>query len=139
MKILLDTNVVVDLLLLREPWAAEAKEIWRAAADGRLDCYVSASAMTDIYYICRKICGKNGARQAVRDCLDSLFIVPVDETQLEQAYALATMDFEDALQIVCATNSQLDAIVTRDQTGFVNSPVPVLTPSELVATLGFNS
>jgi predicted nucleic acid-binding protein len=139
MKVLLDTNVVVDLLLLREPWATEAKEIWQAAIDGRLECYISASSVTDIYYICRKICGKDGAYQAVRDCLDSLIIIPIDESQLEQAFAATTTDMENALQMVCAANNQLDAIVTRDQTGFMNSPIPVLAPSELVTRLTSSS
>ena len=64
MKTLLDTNVLLDLLLEREPWRAEAVAIAEASADGRIEAYVCASSITDIFYISRKLVGVERARQA---------------------------------------------------------------------------
>lgn len=136
MRVLLDTNVVLDVLLKRAPWMKEAEVIWQAGLDGKLQCFISASVITDIYYITSKILGKQGARQIVRDCLDAMTVVAVDKGMLEMAYASATPDFEDALQITCAATEQLDAIVTRDTTDFSHSTIAILSPTELVVKLG---
>lgn len=135
MKVLLDTNVVLDVLLKRAPWLDDAEEIWQAGSDGRLECHVGASALTDIYYISRRMVGPDSARDVVRECLDSLEILPVDKLTLEDAHSLAGSDFEDALQIASAVRNGVDAIVTRDSSGFGSSPVEVLSPPELVARL----
>jgi predicted nucleic acid-binding protein len=57
MKLLLDTNIVLDMLLGRGPWLAAASMIWQAGLDGRLTSYITASSLTDIYYIVRKTAG----------------------------------------------------------------------------------
>jgi predicted nucleic acid-binding protein len=135
LRVLLDTNVVLDVLLRRSPWLTEAESIWQASQDGRLETCITASALIDIYYITRKLVGGTQARQVVRDCLDALTILPVDEAALEQAYETGTADLEDALQIACAARASLDAIITRDPAGFAGSPIAVLSPTELTTRL----
>ena len=137
MKVLLDTNVVLDVLLERQPWLSCAQTIWQAGLDGRLESCISASVCTDVFYIGRRSMGARKARQAVRDCLDVLTILTVDREILEHAHALAIVDdFEDAVQVACATHYQLDAIVTRDATGdFEQAAIPVWTPEELISRL----
>jgi predicted nucleic acid-binding protein len=132
-RVLLDTNVVLDVLLRRGAWLTEAAVIWEASADGRLSGCVTASAMTDIYYIARKLSGADAARRAVRQCLDSFVILAMDRDDLEAAYASSVADPEDALQIACAARHGLDALVTRDPAGFPAAPVPVWSPSDLIA------
>jgi predicted nucleic acid-binding protein len=134
-KVLLDTNVVLDVLLSRLPWVAEAESLWRAAADGHLICCVFASAVTDIYYISRRLVGKEAAREVVRQCLQVLAILPGGEKELAGAYSLPLDDLEDALQVACASESHCEAIVTRDPAGFAGAAVAVLSPSELNARL----
>lgn len=135
MKVLLDTNVVLDVLLRRGEWLAEAEAIWQASLDGRLESCITASSLTDIYYIGRRLTGDSAAREAVQKCLDALAVLPVDEETLEAAYALSTDDFEDALQIASAIRNDVEAIVTRDPDDFTNAPVRVLSPTELAASL----
>jgi predicted nucleic acid-binding protein len=135
MKVLLDTNVVLDLLLERDPWRAEAEAIAQASADGRLQAYVSASSITDIFYISRRLVGADRARRVVRDCLDTLQIVGVTRELLEAADRRTGSDFEDNLQVECALAAGLEAIITRDSNGFESSPTTVLTPAELIARL----
>ena len=135
MKILLDTNVILDMMLKRAPWVVEAEGLWKAVEAGKVEPYVCASSITDIFYITRKLAGAEGARRIVRACLDQMVIVGVTRDLLESAYAREHPDFEDDLQVACAEDSQLDAIVTRDPKGFADSPVSVMTPEELLERL----
>ena len=135
MKVLIDTNVVLDILLERSEWIVDAEGIWQASRDGRLTSHVSASSITDVYYISRRLTNPENARNIVRRCLDELRIVAVTSDELETAYAFGGSDFEDDLQVACAVAVSLDAIVTRDPKGFPLSPIPVLSPAELIARL----
>jgi predicted nucleic acid-binding protein len=132
MRILLDTNVILDLLLNREPWVAEAAQIWRMCTDGHLGGYVCASSITDIFYIARRLTDVTRARAAVRLSLATFMICPVDRDVLEMAGGMTGNDFEDNLQIACAIVSSLDVIVTRDLEGFQQSPIRVLSPDNFL-------
>jgi predicted nucleic acid-binding protein len=135
MTVLLDLNVVLDTLLEREPWRAEADEIWNANRDGRVDAWMSAAALPTLFYVMRKQADLSLAHVAVSNCLRSLEIVPVNRATLEMATTFTGSDFEDNLHIACAVEARLDAIVTRDPKGFAGSPVLVLSPAELLARL----
>ena len=124
--------------LEREPWRAEAEAIAEAGADGRIQAYACASSITDIFYISRKLVGANKARRIVRNCLDLLQIVSVTRDLLDAAERWSGSDFEDNLQIVCSVEARLDAIVTRNPGDFAGSPILVMTPAELLASLAKN-
>ena len=136
MRVLIDTNVVLDVLLNREPWIADARALWQANEEGRVIGYIAASAITDIFYVARRLAGLETARTAVTLCLEAFEICAVDHQVLEQAQKMSGNDLEDNLQIACARLAGLDAIVTRDKEGFSASPTPVLTPAELLGQLG---
>ena len=136
MRIILDTNVILDALLDRDPWANDAKAIWMAHADGRISAHLTASSLTDIFYISRRLTDRARAWQAVRACLDQLFVLGVGHAELEAAATSGEGDFEDNVQIACAQLAGVDFIVTRDPSGFIGSPVPVVAPSDFLATLG---
>jgi predicted nucleic acid-binding protein len=104
--------------------------------DGLLQVVVNASSVTDIHYVVRKGAGPQAALDAVRLCLDAFQIGPVDKELLEIAYFKHGDDFEDDLQIVSAERLSLDAIVTRDASGFSNSSLLALTPVECRTRLG---
>jgi predicted nucleic acid-binding protein len=135
MTVLLDLNVILDALLAREPWRAEADAIWDANREGQVEAWVSAAALPTVFYVVRKQADLARAHIAVTNCLRSLKIVAVDRSTLEMATASPGSDFEDNLHIACALEAGLDAIVTRDPKGFAGSPVTVLTPAELLAKL----
>jgi predicted nucleic acid-binding protein len=130
MRLLLDTNVILDVLLNRAPWVDDATVIWQACDDEHSAGYVVATTLTDIFYIAQRIADQTKARQAVRVCLDAFTVCAVDQRVLEHAYSLAGSDFEDNIQIACAALSGLDAIVTRNTDDFAASSVPVYTPAE---------
>lgn len=133
MRALLDANVVIDFITRREPWYTEAAAFWQAAKDGSIEGFVAAISVTNIFYIIRRSDGLEHARRAVGQCLVSFGICPVDRATLEAADLLPGKDYEDNVQIACATVAGCDAIVTRDTTGFLGSPVPALAPSDAVA------
>ncbi len=95
MIVLLDLNVVLDALLGREPWRAEADAIWGANRDGRIDARISAAALPTLFYVIRKQVDLGRAHIAVMNCLRSLGFVPVDRATLEMAATLIGSDFED--------------------------------------------
>jgi predicted nucleic acid-binding protein len=134
-NVLIDTNIVLDVLLKRMPWLAESQQIWQACDDGRLTGYLLASTITDIFYIARKIIGRNAAYQSVDLCLTTFAICPLDKIVLEQALLLAGPDFEDNVQIAAATHIGLDAIVTRNPDDFAAAAIPVLIPAALLHRL----
>lgn len=135
MQILLDTNVVLDVLLNRQPWVADAAKVWQANGTGQITAFLVASTLTDIFYIARRLTDLETAHKAIRLCLDTFQICPVDRQALEYAQTLLGNDFEDKLQIACAVLAGLDAIVTRDKSGFKAANIPIWEPAELLAQL----
>jgi predicted nucleic acid-binding protein len=133
MRALLDANVVIDFIKRREPWYTEAAAFWQAAKDGSVEGFVAAISVTNIFYIIRRSNGLEDARRTVGQCLASFGICPVDRAILEAADLLLGKDYEDNVQIACATATGCDVIVTRDTTGFRDSPVPALAPADALA------
>lgn len=133
MKVLVDTNIILDFLLQREPFFQDAELLFQAIDVGEIVGYVTATTLTDIFYISRKHTRNvEQARQAVSEILTAMMICPVDRDVLESAFNSDLADFEDAVQIFSAVNQGLEAIVTRDSQGFLNSPIPVLSIQELL-------
>ena len=129
-RVLLDTNVVLDWLLDRKPWSDEADPLWQARDSGRLIAYIPASVLTDIFYIARHQVGAAAALAGVDRSL-ALEVVPVDKTTLLRARALPGTDFGDNVGIACAEAERLDFIVTRNVADFRHSPVTALDPLAL--------
>ena len=135
MNVLIDTNVVLDVLLNRAPWVADSSAVWDAHRDGRISAHLAAFSLPTIFYIVRKQNDLAKAQDGVRVCLETLEIAPVVRSTLELARSQPLSDYEDNLQIACAIEAQLDAIVTRDPIGFAPSPIPAMTPTELLKRL----
>ncbi|MBD2312241.1 PIN domain-containing protein [Desertifilum sp. FACHB-1129] len=135
MKVLVDTNIILDFLLERELFLQEAKLLFQAINSSQIKGYVTATTLTDIFYIARRHTQSlERARQSVVFILSSLEVCPIDRTVLELALTSTTPDFEDALQVSCALAQGLDAIVTRDAKFPANS-IQVLSIHELMQKL----
>jgi len=135
MKILFDTNVLLDVLLTREPWVHHGRSLWQANDQGQIKGYISATTVTDIFYISRRYTTSEGALEAVKICLDAFFVVPIGQDELKLATKMAGSDFEDNLQIAAAKSVNLDAIVTRNVTDFQNAKIVILTPEQALKQL----
>ncbi|MEH1868645.1 MAG: PIN domain-containing protein [Nostoc sp.] len=137
MRVLIDTNIILDYLLDREPFLQDAKALFNLIDSGQVVGYVTATTLTDIFYIARRQTQSvELARQAVSTILAVLVICSVNRAILEAAFASGLADFEDAVQIYCAVAQSLDAIITRDLQGFSNSAIPVLSVRQLLEQLG---
>ena len=135
MRVLVDTNILLDFLLQREPFFQNADLLFQAIGSGRIVGYVTATTLTDIYYIARRHTGSiEQARQAISETLTAMVICPVNRAVLESAFAFGLIDFEDAVQIACAVTQGLDAIATRD-TDFSTPLISVLTVEEVLQQL----
>ena len=133
MRVLIDTNIVLDFLLQREPFFQDAELLFQAVDVGEVVGYVTATTLTDMSYISRKHTRSiEQARQAVSATLTVMMICPVDRAVLESAFNSGLPDFEDAVQIFSAAAQGLEAIVTRDAQGFLSSPIPILSIQELL-------
>jgi predicted nucleic acid-binding protein len=135
MRVLVDTNILLDVLLLRAPWVDESRLVWQAQDDGQIRAFIAAVSPPNVFYIVRELTDARRAREGVRICLEAFNVLPLNGDLLRAAFDLNDRDFEDDVHIACAAASRVDAIVTRDAGGFTASSVPVLSPAELLAKL----
>jgi hypothetical protein len=135
MRVLIDVNVALDVVLERQPWLEDSKGVWDACHQTRIVGHLVATGLTNLFYVSRRIIGTEKARNGVRICLATLEIILVGRSELEQADAMSGSDLEENVSLACALAAELDAIVTRDPRGFAGSPIPVLSPAELLALL----
>ena len=131
MKLLIDTNVVLDVLLRREPFSKTAAEVLNLTQRDDVREYVSASAITDIYYIANK---QMKDRDAVRDLLKRLLMVvsvaAVSEREIQNALNLAWGDFEDSVQYSVALLNEMDGIVTRNPSDYQEANMRIWLPEQ---------
>jgi predicted nucleic acid-binding protein len=119
MRILLDTDVVLDYLLDRAPFAAAASVIWQAGEQGRLEIFVAAITPINVFYIARKLKGETVARSLVASLVTTSRTCTLDQTILTSALSSPMRDYEDAVQATSAGAYQLDGIVTRNFADYV--------------------
>lgn len=131
LRALIDTNVVLDWLLDRKPWSDAAQPLWDARDAGDVVAYLPASVVTDIFYVIRRQADIPTAFSAVDQVFAAFGLYAVDESLLRQARALPGNDFEDNVQIACATSAQVDLSITRNPADFRTSPIPVIDPSQI--------
>ena len=135
MRVLLDTNVILDFVLNRPPFAANAAAILKAHQNGDIEAYISAITPVNLYYIARKMKGAAEARRLVGQVLASVKVCSVDQSILQIAHSLPFTDYEDAVQHASATANKIDIIVTRNLKDFRNATLPVYSPSEFLKRL----
>ena len=135
MTILLDTNVVLDILLHREPWYANAALIFGLSQQNLIKSYVSASAITDIFYVTQKEQGKKEARETIKRLLQVFYPATVTDKNIYQALELEWNDFEDSVQFTVGKGLSADYIVTRNTQDFVSGSIDAVTPEQFIRTI----
>ena len=139
MKLLIDTNVVLDVLLQREPFCRTAAEVLNLAQRDDVREYVSASAITDIYYIANK---QLKDRAAVRDLLERLLkivsVAAVSEQEIRNALNLTWADFEDSVQYSVALLNEMDGIVTRNPSDYQEANMRIWLPEQVLELFAVN-
>ena len=136
MRVLLDTNIILDFFLERKPFFVDASQLFKAIADDKIEGFITASSVTDIFYICRRQTRNiEEAKQILTTTLALLKICPVDREILETALKSNVADFEDAVQIACAQAQNLDAVITRNTRDFQTANIPVMSANQMMEQL----
>ena len=131
MKILIDTNVILDVLCNRADFVEDSLRVFKYCEADRIDGYISALSIPNIVYIMRKELDGERVKE-ILTALTSIFtVVDLRARDLLRAADWNFPDYEDALQAVCASRIKANYIVTRNIKDFKYSPVPAVKPSEL--------
>ena len=138
MKVLIDTNIVLDIALNRKPFVEHSSLLWRLAEQKVITACLSNTSITDIFYICRKHAGKETARSFIADILDTFSLADIDKQGFRDALHSEITDYEDAVQYVICTRNGCDALITRNKADYGNK-VNVLDPAELIEHLKTSS
>lgn len=133
MKILVDTNIIIDALTGREPFRESAEQIFLLAANQIEDMYITASSATDIYYLIRKHLHNAEQSKNTMSKLYQLFgVLDVTAKDCHDALVSEVKDYEDAVISCCAKRNQMDNIVTRNIKDYEKSKVKALLPDEFI-------
>lgn len=135
MRILLDTNVILDVALQRSPFCDPAEEVFVLAENAVFEGFVSASTFSDLYYTVRRQKGRSLAPDFVESIAQTFQIATVDRAVISLAFTLGFPNFEDAIQCATAIEHQLDGIITRDTEDFAQATIPIFTPIALIQAL----
>jgi len=135
LRVLVDTNVVLDVLLDREPHVAASAEILSRVEGGSVSGWLCATTITTLSYLLTKAAGSKKALSDIHQLLSLFEIAPVNRPVLEAALALGFDDFEDGVLHEAARQVDAHAIVTRNAGDFEQADLPVYTPEELVEIL----
>jgi predicted nucleic acid-binding protein len=133
MRILIDTNIILDIMQKREPFFTDSYRVLRGAIESDTECLISASSATDIFYMLRK---SLGSAQAAKDQLEQLAqlvtFADVQGMDIHTALMRAMPDFEDAVVDAVAERSGASYIVTRNIKDFAGSVVPAILPADFL-------
>jgi len=135
LKVLFDTNIVLDVLMDRPPFSDAAAALFSKVEDGTIIGYLCGTTITTVYYLASKAVGPVRAQKEVRKLLSLFEIAPVNRPVLESALTADFNDFEDAVIHEAACHVGADAIVTRNQKDYKKSKISVYTSAELAGIL----
>lgn len=131
MKILIDTNIILDVLCNRKEFVSDSLKVFKLCEAKQLEGYISALSIPNIIYIMRKELDQTKVKE-ILSILTTLFnVIDLRENDLITATNLDFSDYEDAVQSVCAARIKADYIVTRNIKDFTNSNIPAIKPCEL--------
>jgi|TARA_R100000306_G_scaffold4558_1_gene7349 predicted nucleic acid-binding protein len=133
-RVLIDTNIVIDLLAMRKDFYEEAADLFSRADKKELVLAISALTFANTNYILTKLKSTKEAREILRKFKLLVEIVSLDEKITQLALSDDNFpDFEDGFQYYSAMENQIDIIITRNKKDFKNSKIPVLTAKEFMA------
>ena len=135
MEVLIDTNVALDVILNNSKFVINSRAILDLAEQKRFNGYISASAITDIFYISRKKLGKNIALEAIKHLLHIFHPATVTDNNIYQALDLEWDDFEDSVQYIVGEGLAVDYIVTRNTQDFSSGSITAVTPEQFIETI----
>ena len=134
--VFMDTNVVIDFLSNRHPFAIDAARLFDLSVNGKIRIYISAVSYNNIYYILRQSLTHNATIKLLAELSDLTEVADVTTNIIRESLKADFKDYEDAIQYYCALNiADIDFIVTQNTKDFKKSRLPILTPTEALSSL----
>lgn len=132
-RILIDTNILLDYILMREPFCDDAEKIVSACADGNVEGYVAAHSVSNMFFILRKDYNAKERREILINLCSIFEIVGIDKVKLLAGLQNDDFeDFEDCLQMECAKSCGAEYIVTRNIDDYKTSQIKAILPEEFL-------
>ena len=131
-KILIDSDVCLDLITARYPFSLEANRLFSMVEKGLIDGVVSAESFSNIYYILQKFSNSSKAIEQIKNLRKITKVGEIKTSTVDTALISGWKDFEDALQHTCAVESGCDAIISRNKQDYREADVPVMTAMEFL-------
>ena len=131
-RLLFDTNILLDVLLDRQPHAEASSLAWTAIEQGTAEGAVAAHALTTIHYFLHKELGNAKAKNIITKILQVFELAAINRDVIDEAIKYPCSDFEDAVTAAAARAAGCDYIVTRDAKGFRGTPLRCLTPGATI-------
>ena len=132
MRVIVDTNVVLDVLLARKPFASNAARVFALTEQSRIEAWICATTVTTVDYLLSQTLPHSKAREALRMLLSIFDVALVNKPVLERALASPMKDFEDAVLAEAGVLVGAKAVVTRNARDFSRASIPALTPQEFL-------
>lgn len=132
MKVLIDTNVLLDVLTVREPFYKNSAIVWSMVEEGLIKGYISAISVNNIYYIAKKLRGVDEAEEIVDKVIRDFNIISLTREILKFSRTISKKDFEDLIQYFSAIHIGCDCIITRNKKDFPNDKMNVMEPAEFI-------
>lgn len=132
-KIFIDMDIILDLLLQREPFFSHSLELFRRIESGEIEAYVSALIIWNIYYLVEKYASRKKAHQKVTELRALLKIISVDDKIIDLSLQSDFKDFEDSIQHFAAKSKNITTIITRNKKDYRTGDIILMTASEFLS------
>ena len=135
-KLFLDTNIIVDLLADRKPFSKNAIQLFQKAELNEIELFTSSHSIATTHYLLKKYLAEKELREVLYHLLDYITVIAVNVDILKKGLRSNHKDFEDAIQILCASSIvKIDCIVTRNTKDFKSSEIPAFNPDEILLNI----
>lgn len=132
MNLLIDTNVILDMVLKRSGYDV-SMELFRKAKEAEARAYITASSVTDLFYVIRKETHDTSRTYVIMENIFRLVaVLSVTGKDIQDAFAQKWKDFEDCVQCMTGKNCGMDCIITVNTTDYSDALLPVMTPAEWI-------
>jgi predicted nucleic acid-binding protein len=131
-KVLFDTNIILDIALKRESFFEDAFKLFSLIDQKKIIGIITASTITDIYYISKKEKGHTESINFIKGLIEVVEVIGIDKDIIIKALTSGIQDFEDAIQTCAAELNEIEVIITRNKKDFTNTSLKILTPREFL-------
>jgi len=134
MTLFIDSDILLDAVLMREPYHRSAINILSLEDRNDHSLCISAHSLLNVYYFTRKFAGKSAASKSIGLLENKLIVLPTDGTTIRTAMTTAFTDIEDAVQYIIALTNQCNIIITRNLKDYKKSRLPTMTAEQYLKT-----